>query len=659
MKIKFQHPRTYICVGFFFLFSMLIFNSSERLFSSESGGKNNYTIRVGVEEVRLDVVVLKRDRRQVTDLTADDFEIYQDDKLQQITSCIYINEDQPKPEADKAASKISKAAPLVGGPMLQREDVRRTFVFLVDNLSFSSENYHFARMGLRNFVENEMRPDDMVSILQTGGGNAALQMFTSDKRILLKKINNLLPVLDTRTLTHVMPEFAAISYFLNALQDMPGRKYMNIITPNVLVPSSMKKAFDGIADAALRAGVVIHMFDINGLTIEAESFEKRRMIRNPLPEKTGGLFIQTNWMVTKSGLSAAQEHVKGYYLLSYIPPVDTYRVDPKGAYRHIKVKVKRPWHEGYDVHTRDGFLALSNPVFTSGENTLKKAIFSPFKNNDLSVDLSSGFFHDPEKGYLLQSWMHLDGKDLSFIEGKDGRHSIKLEAVCITSDMEAIQDSGSGKYEFFIKKENVPWIKEHGLNFSLIVPVKNPGAYYVRAAVKDSESGKIGSAYQFIEIPDLKKRRLALSNIFLTTRDAELPWAQVKTPKTSNLFSPETRRYSRKSPAVRSYLPGENVECAAVIYKAEADKNQKPNLESRLILYSDGKEIFRTGPEAVGISGVSDLSRIPIRRKLLLDHSLQPGDYALQLQVNEIHEKKKDRITKQAVDIKIRKVVLD
>ena len=45
------------------------------------------TIRVNVEEVRIDAVELGGNRRQITDLTADDFEIYQDGVLQEINAC--------------------------------------------------------------------------------------------------------------------------------------------------------------------------------------------------------------------------------------------------------------------------------------------------------------------------------------------------------------------------------------------------------------------------------------------------------------------------------------------------------------------------------------------------------------------------------------------
>jgi hypothetical protein len=121
---------------------------------------------------------------------------------------------------------------------------------------------------------------------------------------------------------------------------------------------------------------------------------------------------------------------------------------------------------------------MAEPEKASAGNpsSLQTAIFSPFQYSDLKVNLASGYVDDPQKGYLLQSWMHLDAKDLSILEGADGSRSISLVAACVTSDINnAIQDSSFRQCDFSIKKENISWVKEHGLTFSLSLPVKKPG----------------------------------------------------------------------------------------------------------------------------------------------------------------------------------------
>jgi hypothetical protein len=287
-------------------------------------------------------------------------------------------------------------------------------------------------------------------------------------------------------------------------------------------------------------------------------------------------------------------------------------------------------------------------------NSLYTAIFSPFQFNDLKISLASGYIEDPQKGYLLQSSMHLNAQDLSISEGKDGDGAIAVEAAIVTADINnAIQDSNAHRYEFEVKKENIPWIRDHGIRFSMQLPIKKPGSYYVRTAVRDPASGKMGSAYQYIEIPDLNKSRLALSNIFIVNRGEDLPWAHSQTPEEyRKTLYPDLRRDPRRSPALRNYLPGENFECAAMIYNAKSGKGQKPDLESQFLLYGDGKEVFRSEPETVDLGSVSDYRRIPIKISLRLKDALLPGDYVLLMQVKDRLADKKYNFASQALDFK-------
>ncbi len=340
-------------------------------------------------------------------------------------------------------------------------------------------------------------------------------------------------------------------------------------------------------------------------------------------------------------------------MLTYTPPPATFRPESRNFYHRIQIKVKRP---GSEVHTRDGFYGLPEPVEAPAgiSNSLYAAIFSPFQHNDLKINLTSGYIDDSQKGYLLQTFMHLNAKDLSITEGKEGNHLMTVEAASLTTDINNdTKDSNAQRYHFDINEENLAWVREHGIKFSLKLPVKKPGAYYVRAAVRDPVSGKTGSAYQYIEIPDLNKHRLSLSNMFVINREEDLPWAASGRPEDfRKLLYPDLRLDPRKSPALRSYLPGETFECVAMIYNAKANKGQKPDLASQFILYGNGNELFKSEPEAVDLSKVSNFKRIPIKIKLHLKESFPPGDYVLLLQVKDNLADKKHNLASQALDFK-------
>jgi VWFA-related protein len=575
--------------------------------------------------------------------------------------------------------------------MPARDEVRRTFVFVVSNYSMDFTQVHRLRMALRKFVETQMQPGDLVAIVPTAGGNAAFQMFSSDKRHLLSIIDNLRWFIDVRTTT-AMPDMMAVSYYIRALQDMPGRKSLIYITPFTMFIGE-DDMFNGMSDAAMRAGVVIHTLNISGLKTPAGidgqrqvgvdfvecrtplGFENKdcqqeivkslsqRVAKTginrkesplPLSKKTGGVLVSdSNWFLNGIGENV-NEDLKGYYLLTYVPPANTFTGDIKFAYHRIRIKMKE---SKYEVHTRDGFFGISRPLdaLAGNSDSLRAAIFSPFRYYGLKANLSSGYIRDHQKGYLIHSWMHLDAKDLAFVERENGGYSVSVDAACISSDAgNFIRDSSARRYEFSFKEEEVPWVKNHGLEFSMILPVRDPGAYYVRTAVKDLVSGKIGSAYQFIEIPDLKTRRLSLSNLFIMDRDEDVPWARSEAPQEfQKVFSPDMRRDLRKSPALRNYLPGETIEYAAVVYNANAGKNPTPDLESQYLLFTDGKEVYKSKPVTVDTTVASDLAAIPIRKRILLADSLQPGDYILQLFVREKRSKNKSLVASQALDFRI------
>jgi VWFA-related protein len=695
--------------------------------SLESGS----VIRLGVEEVRLDAVVLDRKGRQVTNLTVDDFELRQGGVNQKLTSAIYINESQA--QSGILQAKTTKVTPPpASGPMLTQKEVGRTFAFVVDNIRMDFLQFCNARTALKKFVQNQMEPGDLVAIVPTFSGSSEYQTFTSNKQHLLAIIDNLewmermnfaraaMAAADAQmSSSSGLPgmhrlqgdnelkdeQYMAIAFCIKALNDVPGRKSLILISTGVWIKQDgsgmhlrLLKLYNDLADVALRAGVVVHTLDLallagpeqiydfgaentynktlppfdphkdtpgtdakaaSGVLFRIREDLTAKKIKDlnarmpvPLSEKTGGLLVaDSNFPSSLSGIGRASEMIKGYYLLTYVPPANTFDKDSQNSYTTIQVKVKR---SGCEVHTRNGFFREPEASSSPYENvhSLQKAMYSPFRYNDLKVDIASGYFNDSEKGGMLQSSVHLDIKALKIDEAKEGMQNISLEGLFITSNIDnVIQDSSAQRFSYSFKREDIPWIREHGLRFSIKLPVKKPGAYYVRAAMKDLGSGKIGSAYQFIQVPDLKKSRLALSSIFVVHRNEDLPWVGLDNTE----LVPDVRKDSGKSTAIQIYAPGDVIEYAALAYCAEADAIQMPDLVSQYVIYRDGKEFLRSDSEAVDLYGVSDLKRLPIRKKLVLDKSFQPGDYILALQVRNRVAKAKDNksIASQALSFKI------
>jgi VWFA-related protein len=192
-------------IGFLCFVLMTISNGQEN-----GASEKDFKIRVGVEEVRLDAVVLNKKGQQITDLKAEDFVILQDDSPQQITSSTYINQYDPQPKNQPKLTQPLKTTLPTSTPALTRDAVQRTFVFVADNLSMDQFLILDLKMALKHFVENQMQPGDLVAIVPTAFGNASFQVFTSDKKHLLAMIHNIKWNI-TRG-TPQMPAFMAISF---------------------------------------------------------------------------------------------------------------------------------------------------------------------------------------------------------------------------------------------------------------------------------------------------------------------------------------------------------------------------------------------------------------------------------------------------------------
>src|SRR6185295_15087909 len=148
-------------------------------------------VRITTNLVQVDLVVTK-DGKQVTNLKPEDFEILEDGRAQQITNFAYISTAslETKNEAPVAPTKSESEAPVIPKPPLPTE-VKRTVAIVVDDLGMSFESMANLRTYLRKFLSENLRPNDLIAIMRTGGYVGALQQFTSDPRVLSSAISDL------------------------------------------------------------------------------------------------------------------------------------------------------------------------------------------------------------------------------------------------------------------------------------------------------------------------------------------------------------------------------------------------------------------------------------------------------------------------------------
>src|SRR4030095_7065037 len=165
---------------------------------------------------------------------------------------------------------------------------------------------------------------------------------------------------------------------------------------------------------------------------------------------------------------------------------------------------------------------------------------------------------------------------------------------------------------------------KQGIVYSLHVPIKKAGPYQTRVVLRDSSS-KIGSATQFIEIPDVKSGKLALSGIVMTAQQSA-PSNTEAAEGVLNATDPNS------APAVRVFKQGANLVYAYEILNARVDRDKKHQLDIQTRLFRDGEQVFASPTSSINsreadqkesrhLFGLGQISLMQI----------SPGDYALQV----------------------------
>ena len=641
-------------------------------------------VKITTNLVQIDAVVTK-DGKAVTNLTADDFEIYEDGRKQMITSFAYIsnvaNASAAKPVAkpEKGSVEAPPPAPIV------RDAPRRTMAIVVDDLGMSAESMNQVRKRLQKFVSEELQPNDLVAIIRTAGEVGALQQFTNDKRVLLRAVAKLRwnvcsrmgqtviqPLeglgLNTCYFNSLVVTMKKLRFVLDSMGQLPGRKSMILMSDSIPIlkedptgsgiapiddnaligmkhdgfeplavgtnPTNYGGWLQRLTETAIRSSVVIYSVDTQGLQYtgltaadsvsgklpeKIPSFvgvvvDRSRMLQanregsERLAKQTGGFQVHNS---NDFQLDRIVDDQSGYYLIGYRPGDETFN----RQFHQIKAKVKR---SGMTLRTRYGFFGVTEEDVNRSKPTVvdqtNLALLSPFAAQDLEVDLNSFFTNGKTEGSLVRSFVYLNPANLTFVAA-NGRHETTLQMHgVIFGDNGAVIEKVKHDIVLSLGEAEYQQVMRDGLRDAVRLrfdmPAKKPGSYQVRIAVRDQTSAKIGSAGQFVDVPDLTKNRVALSGIVLRSS------AQGITPATV-----------MATPPGRSFAMNSDLHFAFFVY------NPSPALMMQTKVFRDGKVVKSIPAAPLDAPNKTDGGPILATNMMQLTSDLEPGTYYMQVAV--------------------------
>ncbi len=308
--------------------------------------------------------------------------------------------------------------------------------------------------------------------------------------------------------------------------------------------------------------------------------------------------------------------------------------------------MKRP---GLTVRTRSGFFGMTDEEVLPLENTpgdqIALALMSPFGASEIEVYLTAVFANLRPNGSLIRSLIHFPVGSLTFTDQPNGEHKATLNLSCVVfGDNGRVVQLVSETREVRLHDKTFEQVLREGLTYQYDLPIKKPGAYQFRVAIRDGKSGRIGTAREYIDVPELKKRQLALSGITVTGEGAK-----------QNLSDATAFAYtSQTNPAIRRFPTGTNLLFAYAIYNARVDKRTgTPTLSSQTKIFREGKVVYEGLPKPIDVAGQTDLERVTVGGGVQLGTVLEPGEYLLQITVTDPLVKGKNGIISRWIDFEI------
>ena len=470
---------------------------------------------------------------------------------------------------------------------------------------------------------------------------------------------------------YAQTSLGAMRYVINGMSKLPGRKAMMVFSDGMAIGNDSNKGrsssvfnyLQDAADLANRSSVVVYTFDTKGMRsmsigasdntyeiIDGHRGSKERERTKDFKDSQDGLVYFASQTGGKAllnsddlngGIQRALDEQAGYYLLGYVPDAETF--DPnKRKFNKLEVKVNQP---GLKVSHRSGFFNNNGtgipvqPQLTA-ERQMAEALMSPFAQSDIALNINALYADDPADGGYIRSFLHIDARNLTFTDNAQGWKTSTFDVAAVTfGDNGMPVENIESKYTIKAKGATYDAMLKNGFVYVLIMPVKKPGLYQYRVALRDTGSGKVGSAAQVVDVPNLTKQKLTVSS--LAVEDVSMStWQNITQGKVGNnpgqVKVASTLLYDT---VLKQFPAGTVLRYGFEVYNAKIGKDSLPQLQTQARILQNEKVVVAGNPIKLDAKGQRSLDHLQVSGAIMLGESLQEGDYVLQITATDTASK--------------------
>ncbi len=405
---------------------------------------------------------------------------------------------------------------------------------------------------------------------------------------------------------------------------------------------------------AVRSGVLIYSFSPQGLTTPVEftaaapimspsfgrfmhdsQLDQEQTLRDLASDTGGEAHLYSNDVVGQFKKMLDTNSL--YYAMAYYPHDET-----ENKFRNIKVLVKN--HPEYHVRTQRGYQLSKESkqeVATTPQQKLYQAMMAPLPLTTLGVTSSANFLERADDDAKVTLQVHFNGNLLEYVS-KDQKYVLSCEVAVAVLDRSGKTSNGIAEtINAAFTPEQLEKAKQNGYRNTRRLDLA-PGLYQIRVGVRDVNGQLMGTSSSWVNVPDLRNKKLTLSSLFLGKESQE---EQTQVIATGN------KRPARPALVVgpASFSRGDAIFYRFVLYNATTDIQQTSSLMLKVEVLNSSASVY-DGPWQSLTPRIIRSDKIGKEIGGQIKMEMVPGVYTLRV---TIKDDRSHQIAQQTADLEL------
>ncbi len=664
--------------------------------NAPAGGAGVATFSTTLNLVTEEVTVVDKNGKSVDNLKPEDFVVTEDGVKQQVTFLQYQNiPDEPgpalqtRPETPTVVAPLDKLtttqiAPEAPGEVAHRD--RRLLVIYFDMTSMPQSDQIRALSSAEKFIQSQMSPADLMSIMKyEGSGVQVLCDFTDDRDKLMSIIetievgegqgfgetnNDAATSTDSNSFGQDDSEFnlfttdrqlAALQTAAKMLGTLNEKKVMVVFASGINLNGTNNQAqLQATENTAIRANVSFWPVDARGLVAMPPMGDGTTRIGSGANAMNGAMMnayvtrLQTTqdtlWTLASDtggkalldnndlgrGIINAEKSIGSYYILGY----NTSNSNLDGKYRKIKITLAntaltaKDYRPGY-YGNKDWHKFNS----TDKERQLEDALLAPDPMTEITIAMELDFFQINRAEYLVPMMVKIPGRELVLAK-RGGSERTTIDFIGeVKDDFGTTVSNIRDKVDIKVSDATAAELAKRPIEYPAMFTML-PGTYTIKFLARDNETGRIGTYQSKFVVPNLMKPeenvRIPISSVVLSSQRVDLKDAlynALKDKDRAETTNPLVVDGQKLIPSVtRVFSKTKDMYVFLQAYEATLE-NSRP-VVAYVAFYQGQNKVFETPPiqATTPLGGTWHSKPMPFRFTVSLA-DIKPGIYNCQVTV--------------------------